>query len=112
MEESESCLTPWKENGTLPKDGKGYNAGVIGFKRNSPVISEWARGVLQDNPRFFTDQLILNRTIYQKNFHVNQLSQNYNWRPSDGICEDAVITHHVADHGKWTILKKIKKTPL
>lgn len=69
------------------------NAGVIFFKKNAPVIQEWAKQALTQNHLHFGDQQLLVRVIFSMKFPYIPLPRNFNAIVEAGIDTNAVIIH-------------------
>lgn len=77
-----------------------YNSGVVLFRHGSPTILEWAIESMHRADAFWSDQHLLSRLILERQTHVTELSQLYNWYMAFGKNEQARIIHRLGDPGK------------
>ena len=77
-----------------------YNSGVIPFRKNSPILRQWADLCLTENHRFLTDQEALSHAIEQHRPAFLELPAIYNWKRSSGPNEEALILHYASGYWK------------
>jgi hypothetical protein len=87
------------------EDGALYNAGVIVFEKDSPLLQPWADFSVFHNHRFMSDQDALSQLIFDGKYKVGDLPEIYNWRVIRGIHLGAVIIHWASLWGKEYIRK-------
>lgn len=90
------------KGGALP-DEQIYNTGVIAFKKESPLVIEWAKQSYLQSEKFWSDQHLLSRIIHTDKIEVGDLPLEYNWRMTWGLNINASIIHWVGDQGKQMI---------
>lgn len=96
-----------KEKGNLFPDEVLYNSGVIGFAHGSEYVLEWAYQTIQQHGKFFGDQNLLSRLIYEKNWPVQILDSLYNWQElTQGKNPNVKISHWLGDKGKFFVSMK------
>ena len=98
----------WKEVGFLSKQATGYQAGVIVFKRHSPIINKWAENCILNRKTEYSDQTCLSHTLSSENFHASLLSQLYNWLDAKKVHPEAKIVHYGGDEFKIQLIKELK----
>lgn len=93
----------------LPREST-YQAGVISYTKDSPVMHQWLQDSQAFNSLFFSDQDILNRAIHKKQFNIYELSTYYNYIPGypEFSYPDPLIVHYATNAGKDQIFKKIE----
>ncbi|WP_068468504.1 hypothetical protein [Candidatus Protochlamydia phocaeensis] len=106
------ALKNYLKQGLLQPGEKTYNAGVIAFRYQSPVMLKWTQAVIEKNACFPGDSDLLADLIRTEKIDVFELPQIYNWRMAQGPNPDAIIVHWVADWGKQHILEEMKMLPL
>ena len=97
----------WKKVGYLPQDAVGYQAGVIVFKRHSPIINAWLKNCYLNRKEDFSDQSILSKTLHHQPFSFHSIPSIYNWIDPEKENPDAVIVHHAGNILKRKILKEL-----
>lgn len=99
--------------GLLFYNESAYQAGVIAYKKDSPVIHKLLENCKKYNHLFFSDQDILNRTIHEEKFNVYELSTYYNYIPGypDFSYPDPLIVHYATAVGKDQIFKRLGAAP-
>jgi hypothetical protein len=90
-------------------NGKGYNSGVIVFKRGLPLIEKWADEALKSNHLFAGDQDILTKLIFDHELTISELPLIYNWSRCSGENPDAAIYHWHGRHGKTVIANSLQR---
>jgi hypothetical protein len=88
-----------------------YNSGVIGFRKGSDRIKEWAEAAITLQNEFVGDQNLLSRLIYLKKWHVEELDPIYNWRVDRGYNQKAKIIHWVGEVNKVLLSIKAAHRP-
>lgn len=101
--ESESTQHREGRRKHLLPDEMIYNAGVIVFKKESPVIAKWAAQAYEKSQTIWSDQHLLARIIFTDKIEINQLSSEYNWCMAWGLNINAVIIHWFGPWGKQII---------
>lgn len=84
-----------------------YNSGVIVFRRNLEILSEWAVHSLERNGDYRGDQDLLSQIIFERQFFVHELPSIYNWTVSHGKNDRPVVFHWVGDVGKDALRAQI-----
>lgn len=99
--------------GLLHPKESAYQAGVIAFRKDSPVIQKWLENCKKYNTLFFSDQDILNRTIHEEQYNIYELSTYYNYIPGypEFSYPDPLIVHYATNIGKDQIFKKLGVPP-
>ena len=110
--EAPHCVEFSKKHDVVLEGEILYNTGVVSFMRHSPLISRWVENNFHRNHEFPGDDDILNRTIFEEKFTVNELSSLYNRRPQYGIPPETVIVHYVCTGGKHHIFKTMQPNAL
>lgn len=82
---------------------KGYNSGVIAFKRGIPLFETWATQAFECNHLYAGDQDILTHLISQNNIIIEELPQIYNWSRYNEQSSKVKILHWHGRHGKAVI---------
>lgn len=95
-EETKGFLLPGEIN---------YNAGVIVFRQNSPILHRWIEEAIVCNDKYVGDQPALNRAIFKYKPSLAELPSEYNWLRVMGPNPDALIYHFTGGSGKMEILK-------
>ncbi len=102
--EHESLQKRLSSEGTLLKGEIFFNSGVIGFRKGSFYILEWALFTLENQNSYFGDQNILSRLIFNLNWPVEILDPTYNWYGSIyEIPSDVKVVHWAGDMGKFLL---------
>ncbi len=98
-----------KEKGIIFEDEILFNSGVIGCKRGSSYIMQWAAHTIEDHGFHCGDDNLLSRLIYEKDWPVQILDPLYNWQElAQGRRSDVKISHWAGESGKFFIsLKKL-----
>lgn len=84
-----------------------YNSGVIGFRKNHPLIAAWASQALERNGLFRSDQDLLYQIIRERNEPIFELSPLYNWAVGFGEKPDVAIYHWLGDAAKAALKREI-----
>jgi hypothetical protein len=84
-----------------------YNSGVISFRRNHPLISDWARNCMERNCDFKGDQEVFSYLIAEKKIDISQVDQRYNWSRLQEETGEEIILHWHGIHGKNVIQSQI-----
>lgn len=69
------------------------NSGVVVFKKDSPIIKEFAEQSLTRNDMFYGDQQLLSRILFYKGLEYTLLPPKFNWLVQGEINRDAIIIH-------------------
>ncbi len=85
-----------------------YNSGVIAFKKDAPILHNWAEEALNRNAEYPTDQQALCRAIFIHKPSLVELPVSYNWQTALGPNSEALIYHYSDGTGKIEILKQEK----
>lgn len=80
-----------------------YNSGVIAFRRDLPLLHDWARASFEQNHTFRGDQELLSYLIAEQKLTIGEISPLYNWSRCQGDKPDAVIYHWHGEHGRAVI---------
>ncbi|MGH2611531.1 MAG: hypothetical protein ACRDFB_00610 [Rhabdochlamydiaceae bacterium] len=86
---------------------KGYNSGVIVFKRGISLIETWADQAFELNHLYAGDQDILTKIIFDEQLTISELPLIYNWSRCSGENAHAVIHHWHGRHGKTVIANQL-----
>ncbi|HEY2810214.1 MAG TPA: hypothetical protein VGJ00_02335 [Rhabdochlamydiaceae bacterium] len=100
FEETELALCPvphYSAQETL------YNSGVIAYGHGSDPVKNWAEQSLTRACDFLTDQHLLSRILFEKQYSLTVLPFTYNWHMSMGENNQAKIIHYLGDVGKELI---------
>ncbi|HSX37457.1 MAG TPA: hypothetical protein VLE95_01340 [Chlamydiales bacterium] len=84
-----------------------YNSGVVVFRKQSPLIEEWARESHRQNHLFRGDQELLSHLIFQKNIAIAEVPKIYNWSRCEEDAPHAIIYHWHGDIGRRIIKHQI-----
>jgi hypothetical protein len=83
-----------------------YNAGVIAFRKNAPILSQWVEALSQHE--LPGDQEYLCRAIHLNQTEVMEIPRVYNWVSALGCPdEDVVIRHHSGGAAKAALVEVI-----
>ena len=82
-----------KDQGVPDQTYSIYNSGVIAFRKNHPLILEWARQSIDRNGSFRGDQDLLSLIIAERQIPVGELPPIYNWSIGFGMRKDIVVYH-------------------
>ncbi len=77
-----------------------YNSGVIVFRKDNPLIRQWAEQALAQNDLFRGDQDLLSHLVNEGGFPVEELPYIYNWNIGCGNNPEAAICHWVGERAK------------
>ena len=77
-----------------------YNSGVIVFRKNSPLMEEWADLASTQSDLYWGDDRILSSILERFPEKVSLLSDLYHWRLSEGLPMGAKIIHWCGEWGK------------
>ena len=104
------------ESAYLGPDEIRYNSGVIAFKKDAPIISQWAQTAQELRDRMPGDEECLSRAIALYQPRLRELSSSCNWLHALGPNPDALVFHCGEDPGRAEILAdiicKTGKSPL
>ena len=89
----------------LDKNAPGYNSGVIVFRKNAPMLQEWAKQSLEKNSLFRGDQDLLTDLIGKR--AIGELPITYNWPFNYGANPDALIIHWIGATGKEILSRQL-----
>jgi hypothetical protein len=102
-----SCFQDYqKARGDQLPEEVAYNAGVIVFRQNAPILHHWAKEARERNGEHVGDQQALNRAIFIHLPSLIELPAHYNWVHILGPNPEALIYHFTGGEGKIEILKK------
>lgn len=99
-QETENAILHERMYGELNEDELLYNSGVIAYRHGTPLIEQWAEETILRGDKFWGDQQLLSRLIYEKKASIAELDPHYNWRMSQGFNLHAQIIHWVGSWGK------------
>lgn len=105
--DKKEVISLWKKGNLLKKEAKGYQAGCVLFKRESPLIEKWALGCLEEHKVEFADQTLLNSIIERDNMDIPLIPEKYHWLNPYHVPKGTKIIHYIGRHGKSLILKEI-----
>jgi hypothetical protein len=80
-----------------------YNSGVIAFRQNHPLLSDWADLCLTGNHYFPGDQDAISYLIANQQIEVEELPEIYNWSRRKEEVPGIVVLHWHGHHGKAII---------
>lgn len=103
--ETEGAHAHEKEKGQLLENEVLYNSGVILYRKDAPLVQQWAKSAVTLNTGFLSDQQLLSRLIFLNKIKVEELGSEFNWRMSQGVNFQAVIVHWAGEWGKAYIRK-------
>jgi len=92
----------------LKANVQALQAGVIVFKKTSPVISAWIDHCLKHIDTEASDQTALSHLFAKKPFDITILSNKYNWLISEFSSEHIAIIHHTGASRKRKLLSEMK----
>ncbi|MBS0624597.1 MAG: hypothetical protein JSS32_00930 [Verrucomicrobia bacterium] len=84
---------------------RGYNSGVVAFRRNLDLIERWAELAFTKNHQAVSDEDILNEAIVGRT--IGELPSIYNWSRCWEENRDTVILHWHGNKGKQVIAYQI-----
>lgn len=73
-----------------------YNSGVVLFKKNAPLLNDWAKECLAQNAHSIGDDYIVSRLITTDKYNFKIMPQSYNWWVGQGLSFTALILHWAA----------------
>lgn len=79
-----------------------YNSGVILFKNNCSLISDWANACYETNHLFVSDDEVLSNLLKEEQKTLRILPETYHFVPNN-YDENALIVHWMANWGKQFI---------
>ncbi len=86
-----------------------YNSGLIGVKRDNPILDRWCDETEKIHDVFRSDQEILNLVIYESEAKIVELPKHFHQLRLDGDHENAVVMHWTGPPGKAYIRKNIEE---
>ena len=101
----DACSHPSGVALCLDKNAPVYNSGVIVFRRDAPILQEWADQALEKSGLFRGDQDLLTAIIDKR--AIYELPAIYNWPFNYGANPDAVITHWIGAAGKEILNRQL-----
>ena len=96
-----------KAKGYLLPGETVFNSGVIGFRKNCPILDVWKDEILLHHQDHLGDQDALSRIIYRHRFPVHRMPLKYNARQRHANDPSTHIVHHVQLWGKKHILEQM-----
>lgn len=101
-------LFPVGESRKLFREKFYYNTGLIGVRKDNPIISSWCEETVNLHSTLRSDQEVLNLVLYEKEARIVELPAHYHQLRLEGDHKDAVVMHWTGDHGKNYIRKQIQ----
>lgn len=101
LDEQQGFLLPGEIN---------YNAGVVVFRQNAPILHHWLEEAAKRNQEYVSDQPALCRAILAQKPHLIELPSAFNWVRALGPNPAALIYHFTGGAGKLEIMNLSKKT--
>jgi hypothetical protein len=98
-----------EQNAPASQEGNLFNSGVIGFKKGTALMEEWADLAVDENRNFVGDQDILSWVIRQRRLGIAELPPVYNWSRCLEENSKAVVVHWHGRHGKTIIQHQISR---
>lgn len=98
----------WKEVGFLSQNAKGYQVGVILYKRHSALMNKWAKNCVLKHKIEYSEQTSLDHTLEEENIPVPLLSQYYNWLDAKRVHPEAKIVHYGGEEHKIQLVKELQ----
>lgn len=98
-----------KEQSDAPLPYQVYNSGVIAFRKNEPLIKQWAEACRHRNDVFRGDQEVFSWMVANKKIAITELPPHYNWSRCQPDNEEAVIQHWHGVYGKCVIRNQISE---
>lgn len=92
-------------------DKYNFNTGVISYKKNLPLIKQWAETTYTLTDQFLGDQETMNHLIHTQKIPVKIMPSIFNQRFQYGISKDTFIIHFTGAFKK-ELFKKIYKPKL
>jgi hypothetical protein len=84
-----------------------YNAGVVVYQDDSPVLAAWAEECVHRNALHIGDQHALSRVLFERGEHACTLPALYNWSRMNRPDPRALIIHWHGGKGKENILQQM-----
>lgn len=106
--DSEETTSSWKKWGLLKPGAKGYQAGLILFKKGSPLIEKWALSCQTEYRFEYADQTLLNSIIERDNMDIPLLPKKYHWLYPNYVPKGVKIVHFGGEEAKNWILKEME----
>ena len=97
-----------RQNQTLKGGVKVLQAGVLAFKKASPVIPAWIDYCLKNLESEASDQTALSHLQAESPFDITILSNKYNWLNPEAPSPHAVIYHHNGTSRKRKLFSEIR----
>lgn len=92
---------PWLKNIPL------YNSGVIGFQKNTPILSLWANAAAEEAGRLAGDQESLSLVLHRHKFPFAALPLHYNFPYDLEGADKAAVRHFCSPGGKLALAAKL-----
>jgi len=73
-----------------------YNSGVVVFRKQTALLTAWAKECIAQNTHSIGDDYIVSTLIATQNFRFKVLPQEYNWWVGQGLSFSALILHWAA----------------
>ena len=106
--DTKETITSWKKLGLLKKKAKGYQAGLILFKKGSPFIEKWALCCQKEYTIEYADQTLLNSIIERDNIDIFLIPEQYHWLYPNYIPEGVRLIHYAGGEAKHWIIKEME----
>ncbi len=88
-----------------------YNSGVIAFRKQAPIVKQWAETTVAWQSHLPADQEFLTRAIFLHEPHLLELPPHCNWYWVWGANEMALIHHFCGRSGKIELLRSWNVSP-
>lgn len=94
VKEAEAEQKKYRDSGELLPEEAIYNAGVIGYRHGSEIVTQWAARTVLENKEFMGNQKILARILHEGKFPFSTIPDIYNWPLAHGQNRKAVVLHY------------------
>lgn len=84
-----------------------YNSGVIAYRKNHPLIHQWAEWCQNKNHLFRGDQEAFSKMLDEKKIEIAELPAIFNWSRMNPDNSNALIQHWHGNHGKFVIRSQL-----
>ena len=106
--DSEQTISYWKKWGLYKPGAKGYHAGIILFKKRSPLIEKWALSCQKEHTMEYGEQTLLNSLIERENITVPLLPDKCHWIYPNNVPKGVKIVHYGGEEAKNMILREME----
>jgi hypothetical protein len=89
-----------------------FNSGVITFRSNLDLISDWATACLQGTSHYLADDRLFSHMIEKRKISISEIPPFYNWSRCQQDQGKAIILHWHGTRGKEVLRERIHLSAL